>query len=197
MYSGKSRLKKNERINFLSSEVKFHSTEERKIERRRICFLKLKETIEDPQRNESITLEQHNLQTLLAIFRFNIHFSLSYTRIVISLLHHTLISPIQKKTRSHQQFSPCLPPPFNIQTARSGISSKQFLVETWVAVSGQGYIQGVKYALNTFQDIWNSLSWSASAHTHTHTYKLAYILGWSPQHANDQRCGTKFAITLL
>ena len=113
MYSGKSRLKKNERINFLSSEVKFHSTEERKIERRRICFLKLKETIEDPQfqRNESIEqLEQHNLQTLLAIFRFNISTPLSLIRIVISLLHRTLISPIQKKTRSHQQFSPCLPP---------------------------------------------------------------------------------------
>ena len=77
MYSGKSRLKKNERINFLSSEVKFHSTEERKIERRRICFLKLKETIKDPQRNESITLEQHNLQTLVAIFRFNISTPLS------------------------------------------------------------------------------------------------------------------------
>lgn len=110
MYSGKSRLKKNERINFLSSEVKFHSTEERKIERRRICFLKLKETIKDPQRNESITLEQHNLQTLVAIFRFNISTPLSLIRIVISLLHRTLISPIQKKTRSHQQFSPCLPP---------------------------------------------------------------------------------------
>lgn len=84
MYSGKSRLKKNERINFLSSEVKFHSTEERKIERRRICFLKLKETIKDPQRNESITLEQHNLQTLVAIFRFNISTPLSLIRIVIS-----------------------------------------------------------------------------------------------------------------
>lgn len=109
MYSGKSRLKKNERINFLSSEVKFHSTEERKIERRRICFLKLKERRSSKKRiNYAWTAQLTNTRRDIS-FQY-ISTPLSLIRIVISLLHRTLISPIQKKTRSHQQFSPCLPP---------------------------------------------------------------------------------------
>lgn len=146
------------------------------------CFLKLKETIKNApsiskkQNNYAWTtqLTKHSSQYFISIYPHLSHTHIRTCSSVTSLLHCTPISPIRRK-HSHpaQQFSPCLPS-FNIQTAKSGISSKHFLVETWVAVvSGQGYIQGLKYALNTFQDIWNGqqpkLIRIRTHDTHVHT----------------------------
>lgn len=125
MNSGKNPLNKKKRDEHFSLEwrVKFHySIEKRKIDegllsesKKRSKILKSlgrKIYISSPfnfQRNKTIRLEQHDLQTLLAIFHFNIsttYLTHAHTHTcthsgVISLLHRTLISRIRGKHGPH------------------------------------------------------------------------------------------------
>lgn len=111
MYSGKSRLKKNERINFLSSEVKFHSTEERKIERRRICFLKLKERRSSKKRiNYAWTAQLTNTRRDIS-FQY-IHTSLSHTHSYIPITPYSNFTNTEENTLTPTIFT--VSPPLHL-----------------------------------------------------------------------------------
>lgn len=110
--------------------------------------------------------------------------------------HSGVISPYSnftntRKTRStsSQQFSPCLLHRHLIFKPRNRfVSSKHPRRNVRGGERSRLYPRAEIRALilSRIYGTGNSLSWSASAHTiHTraHTYKLAYILGWSPQHA--------------